>query len=236
MDMSPPSRQFVVLADLVGSRSLGAGPRRVVQAAVRDAARGLSEGPFGFRVTGGDEFEWVLPDRPEAWDLLLRLRLRLACPDGARPAVSLRVGAARGEVWLTGEPDAPYTWDGPCFHRARHAMERLQRPVERAHRSPKEPFAPVQLPRPWTVVETGGPQPLLDATLRLTDRLLAGWTPKQTEVIRRVLDGDSQESIAAEVGVTPQAVSQRLYGAELDLFLVGHGAVRAALWPEAAAR
>lgn len=230
--MTDVGHRLVVVGDVAASRQLGAEARRRVQEAVRAEARALSDGPFGFRVTGGDEFEWVLPDRPGSWDDLLRLRLRLACRDGDRPPALIRVGAARGEVWITGEPDAPYTWDGPCFHRARRGMQRLQAPVERAHRSPKDPFAPVQLPRPWTVVETERPEPLIDATLRLTDDLMSRWTMKQTVVIRALLEGVKQEEIARLAGVSPQAVSQRLYGAHLDLFLLGHGAVRAALWPE----
>jgi DNA-binding NarL/FixJ family response regulator len=91
--------------------------------------------------------------------------------------------------------------DGPCFHRARAALER-------AH----DENVPIE-------VEADK----IDNALRIYAFLWAGfqrrWTNRQMQVIDLSLIGKSGREIAAQLEVTPSAVSQHLHAAGANLLV-----------------
>jgi len=220
-------RRLVMIGDLVASRRLDPAGRRAVQERLgRLAGEGL-----GFRASGGDEFEWVLPDAPGSWDRVLLLRARMACSREGTPGVKIRCAVARGEVWV--DAADPYAQDGPVFHFARAGLAALPRRSESSRRRSHEPFSPGRRGARLTAFEDGAPDPVRDGLLAFMDAVMSGWTEPQWEAIAGALEGRTYEAIGEGLGVTAQAVANRLRAAQLDLYLVGHGAIRAG-WPGAA--
>lgn len=211
-----------MIADLVGSRKLTVTDRRAVQASIRTTL-----GPRGaFRFAGGDEFEWALPDLPEALDDLLRLRLRLGAGLDGLPPVHLRVGVGRGEVWVE-DPDTPYGEDGPAYHRARAAMNRLRDKPARGRRTPDRPLEPVGATPRMTLVDDGRPHPVRDALCLHIDLLMARWTLLQWEACHLAATGRTYAAIGRELGIREQTVHKRLSTAQFDAYLEGHAALKA---------
>jgi hypothetical protein len=221
VDDPAAAHRLVVVADIVGSRRLGAAERRAVQQRVLAHAGDHS----AFRVSGGDEFEWSLPDEASSLDKLLRLRLLLGIAEGDVPGVELRCGVGRGAVSVSSTA-GPYAEDGPAYHRARSAMERLRAPFPQARRSttdPLEPGAPPVRRTAW-VDEVANAE--RDALLLHMDRLFTRWSDPQRVAIRAVLDGATYDEVGRAEGVSSQAVQARLKAADLSLYLVGHAALK----------
>jgi len=221
------NQAIVIIADVVGSSVLSPSNRIAVQDAIR---RWCGE-QIGFKFTGGDEFEWRLPDAPEALDEVLLLRTRLGSGSQSTPPVSIRCGIGRGAV-LVESPLTPYAEDGPAYHRARSALARLS-PGWRRRIRPNG--WPTDTPRPglWTVCNSGQPSPLLDALWLMMDSLMEGWSPAQCEVIKLMMMGNTQAKMAESLAISPQAVSKRLHAARVDLYLEGLRAAKTAWWGDA---
>lgn len=220
MSTTDPAQAVVLVADVVGSRALEPTARRRLQERVEVLA---AEG-VGFRYTGGDEFEWVLPDLPEALDRVLLLRARLAAGE---PSVRLRCGIGRGAVTVPSDR-GPYAQDGPAFHRAREAYETLRRPEARPRWSHATPFRPAGASSRWTALRDGRPDPVRDALLLHMDGLLERWTHAQWQAVACVLGGLRYDEAGQRLGITAQAVQQRLRAADLERYLEGHDALKAA--------
>lgn len=216
-------RALVLVADIVRSRDLDAGSRRAVQARVHE----LAEQGSGFRFAGGDEFEWVLPDLPESLDRVLLLRARLAAGEGEVPPVLLRCGLGRGLVTVSSD-QGPYAQDGPVFHRAREASERLRTREARPRWSHLAPFRPAGATPRWTAFVDERHDPVRDALLLHMDGLLERWSHAQWQAIACVLGGLRYDEAGRRLGVTAQAVQQRLRAADLERYLEGHDALKAA--------
>ena len=220
---------LVVVSDIVSSRALEASRRQALQ----EWIVALAPGPLQFRFTGGDEFEWVLPDAAESLDTLLRLRATLGAGDEARglPGVGLRCGIGRGAVTVRSER-GPYAEDGPAYHRARAAYERMRAASTRRRRSFQRPFEPRSEPeRRRTVIDDGHEDPPRDALLAFMDELLVGWKRTSWEAIALALGGARYEDAAAALGISVPAFYKRLESARLNSYLVGHQALKAAWRP-----
>lgn len=219
--MSQPPRAFVLVADIVGSREIPPDVRPAVQARVEAlAAEGIA-----FRFAGGDEFEWVLPDAPGSLDRVLWLRARLAAGDGELPPVLLRCGLGRGEVTVPSER-GPYAQDGPAFHRAREAYEGLRPGEARPRWSHEAPFRPAGSSTRWTALRDGRRDPVRDALILHMDGLLERWTDPQWQAVACVLEGLRYDEAGRRLGITAQAVQQRLRAADLERYLEGHEALK----------
>ncbi len=217
------SRRLVVLADIVDSRSLPAEQRRAVQ----DRIQAVTDDNLAFRFTGGDEFEWALPDQPDALDQLLLMRAQLAVPADGAPAVQLRCGLGRGAITVTSR-QGPYAEDGPAYHRARAAYTELRQADGRSRSSHDAPFEPAGRAPRLTCLHDGREDPVRDALLVLMDAIMTSWNPARWEAIRLRLQGLRLESAGEQLGISAQAVQQRLKTADLDRYLVGHAALKAA--------
>lgn len=209
----------VVTADLVGSRRLAAPERRLVDRRLRDVfAKNAFQkyrskakpGGFDFRVTVGDEFQFVLEDKAVLLDAVTELRLFLALveiPSG----VSFRAGIGIGTVTLARASRA-YERDGPAFVRSREALEGLKRSQRTAIRS-----GDASLDR------------TLDVLLGLMDEIQRRWTREQWHAIDFELRNRTILEAASALRVAHQNISKRLQAAGWREFDVALDYIREAL-------
>jgi len=195
---------LAIIGDVVRSRQVA--DRASLQARLAHALSRLNaDAPADlaarFVLTVGDEFQGLLGSAERLVPILSALRTA-AHPD------ELRFGLGIGQLATPLQPDA-IGMDGPCFHRARAAIERADA-------------------RGTTVeVESGAPLAAFGVYAILYSALRAGWTERQRQVLDLALAGMSGKDIAAGLGISPSAVSQHLTAAN-------HDAVAAAtsLWLE----
>jgi hypothetical protein len=117
--------QYVaVIGDAVASRALPPAARtrlqhRLTQLLPQVNRRWRSGIAARFAVSLGDQFEGLLRDPRPLWDIVHWLRAEL-------PEVDWLVAAGRGPISTPLAATAPEV-DGPCFHRARAALEAAKR-------------------------------------------------------------------------------------------------------------
>ena len=187
---------FVITADQRGSRRVGDRVEQLLDALARHVDRHATAGLIRpFERTVGDEIQGVVDDADLAVDLAMTV-LRLG-------GWSIGIGAGGVDLPL---PDSTRAGSGEAFVLARTA-------VERAKTRPGEvPLAVASQDR----TAAGD----AEALLSLLGAVAARRTPAGWEVIdalRGAGVGARQEDVAERLGITQQAVSQRL---------------RTALWPE----
>lgn len=190
-----------VIGDLVASRSLDPAVRRAIQERLVGYFPTLEAGQPGVRsrptITLGDEFQglFATADDPAA---LVGFLTRVQ--DLCRPA-DVRFGIGIGTLTTDLAPVA-IGMDGPCFHRARAAID--------AARKDDMPSA-----------VRGGDALLADMLTHLLATLLrirGQWSTEQREAIETYLalpDGDrSWSAVADALGRSPSAITQRQQGAQ----------------------
>lgn len=145
----------------------------------------------GFVLTIGDEFQGLLNQARGVNAILAEFR-------AAVHPVELRFGIGIGRLDTPLEAVA-LGMDGPCFHRARKAIERAD-----ARGTPIEVEAAVDRP-----------------SLHIYSLLYAGlrkrWTTRQRQVLDLAMSGITGKAIGAQLGITPSAVSQHLRAAEAEI-------------------
>jgi hypothetical protein len=143
-----------------------------------------------FERTAGDEFQGVLDDADQVVDVVLDL-VRSG-------GWSIGVGAGPVQTPL---PQSTRAGSGPAFLSARRAVDAAkQRPFRLAVRG----AAPA---------EAGDAQAVLSALAALVDRR----SEQAWEAIALVADGRTQAEAAAQLGISRQAVGQRLAAGLWDL-------------------
>ncbi len=183
-------RYVAVIGDVVASRH--ARERSQMQERLRHALEEVNERfedlvVAHFLITIGDEFQGLLKGVEELDRLLSLLRSR------ANPA-ELRFGLGFGQL-ATPLREQAIGMDGPCFHRARAAVERAK-----ARRTAIE-------------VHVGDESAALDIYSVLYSALRARWTAKQRKVVDLAQTGMEGKQIAKSLEVSPSAVSQHLSAA-----------------------
>jgi hypothetical protein len=164
----------------VDQRASRRGPDRVA-----DALRALADVPvlLGFERTAGDEFQGVLAEPADVVEVVLRL-VRLG---------GWSIGIGAGPV-ATPLPESTRAGSGPAFLSARRAVDAAkQRPLRLAVRGA-------------VPVEAGDAQAVLTALAALVDRR----SEQAWEAIALVDDGRTQADAATALGISRQAVGQRL--------------------------
>ncbi len=148
------------------------------------------------RITVGDEYQGCFATVGGALRAALRLRLAL------QPDVDVRHGVGWGPVSVLSEE--PRVEDGPGWWAARAAIETVHaaeaRAASRGLRTAYERAGGSPGPDPAAV----------NAALVARDQLLAGVGEQSLSVVSGMLRGVSQRRIAAELGVSASAVSQRI--------------------------
>lgn len=191
---------LAMIGDVVGSR--GVQDRRELQDRLRKMIE-LANAHFSeiiassFVLTIGDEFQGLLRSVGQIDRLQALLR-------SAVHPVELRIGLGVGRLDTPLESPA-LGMDGPCFHRARMAIERAE-----ARATLLEVEAQAE-------AESFGVYAWLSAALRRR------WTERQRQVVDLAMSGKSGKAIAAELGITPSAVSQHLQAAEAGAIIAATG-------------
>jgi len=191
-----------VVATLIGDvvRSRAATDRGGLHAALSaalDAVNRDLDPVLPLRVTVGDEYQGAFSRVGEALQAALRLRLALA------PAVQVRHGLGWGGVDVLS--DEPRVEDGPGWWAARAAIDQ----VHRAEEKPGSRRLRTAYVRADESPE-GPDQAAVNAALVVRDQLLAGAGEQSLSVVAGLLAGTSQKEIAAGLGISPSAVSQRI--------------------------
>jgi hypothetical protein len=206
-----------VTADFIESRAYSSPERRRLATLLRqafDRARAVFPNravtDVGFRISAGDEFQFVLDDPAVALPFVLFLRSTLA-QGNLTPMVRFRAAIGVGPVTYAparGRRAAAYEWDGPAFARAREGLDSMTR---------RRGFAR------WTTIITG--QEPLDRTLNVVlgfqDYMQQAWTVTQWEAVHWALRGFKGTEIAARIKVRHQNVSKRLSAAGWTVFEPG---------------
>ncbi len=206
---------LALIGDVVASRAiedrLGFQDRlkRALAAANREVGDPSLAAPLA--LTAGDEFQGLFRRGAPALDALIRLSEELA---PVRLAFGLGVGGLS-----TGASVQVAEMDGPVFHRARAALERVRKGDG------------------WAAVEGLGEvsDRAAGALFGLLHALRSRWTGKQMAYVRAARV-ELQKDVAARFGVSPSVVSESLKAAAFDAAREGEaalGALLSAFGPEA---
>ncbi len=187
--------QAALIGDVIGSRRH---PDRRVLARVLskalDRVNEVVEGLQPLTVTIGDEFQGTYRTIGDA--LMVSLRLGAATVG----EVDVRVGIGWGELIVQEPGRSPFGQDGPCWWRAREALDRV-RTAERSYRWPPS----------WRTAAITGTQTdgLLEAYLMARDHILGRLDAIDGKILWGLLDGTSQTELAESLGLDKSSVSRR---------------------------
>jgi hypothetical protein len=196
--MSSTSRRnwAAVIGDVVGSRQATSRSRlqhRLDKALadVNDAVKSVQP----LTPTTGDEFQGMFESIEEAIEASFRLRVELV------GKVDVRIGIGWGTLRTQDPARTPFGQDGPCWWRARDALEELAR-TERTNQEPNSLR---------TVCRTGTVQePVFNAILVLRDQVLSAIDEDDATILRLLIDGGSQQEAASRLRVNKSSVSRRM--------------------------
>jgi len=185
-----------VIGDLVGSRTKS--DRAKVHEAFAEAVEGINETwqpVTPLRITVGDEYQGAFETVGAAIQATFRLRIALD------PVVGVRHGISWGATRVL--RDDPRVEDGPGWWSARAAIETAENAENKAaSRSVRTWYQPA---------EEGGPDPAaVNAALVSRDELFSRLDRASVSVLSGMLSAMPQKAIAAELDITPSAVSQRV--------------------------
>lgn len=195
---------FVIIGDLNRSRELE--NRAVIQRRLKAAITGFNTRSTvrslpPVRLTAGDEIQGIDEDPCYALDLIVALA------DAVVPA-QFSWGLGFGELSTDIAEDVALM-DGPCFHRAREALERSRRKGTWFEAEGIEPF-------------TGT---VLAAIMNLMGAIREDWTEKQAAYARQARD-HSQIEVARATGKSPSTISRALRATKFGRIVEAEQAAR----------
>ena len=196
--MSSTGRQnwAAVIGDVVGSRQATSRSRlqqRLDKALAAVNAVMATVQPL--TPTLGDEFQGMFERIEDAIEASFRLRVELV------GKVDVRIGIGWGTLRTQDASRTPFGQDGPCWWRAREALEELAR-TERSNQEPNSLR---------TVCRTGNAQEqLYNAILVLRDQTLSGIDEADATILKLVMSGASQQEAATRLGINKSSVSRRM--------------------------
>lgn len=186
-----------VIGDLVGSRTTS--DRAKAHQTFAEAIEEINEAcePVNpLRITVGDEYQGAFATVGAAIQATFRLRIALD------PVVGVRHGIGWGATRVL--RDDPRVEDGPGWWSARVAIETAENAENKAaSRSVRTWYQPAEA--------AGGPDPAaVNAALISRDELFSRLDRSSVSVLSGMLSAMPQKAIAAELGISPSAVSQRV--------------------------
>ena len=205
--MSSTGRQnwAAVIGDVVGSRQ--ATSRSRLQQRLDRALAAVNEAMVPVQPltpTLGDEFQGMYGRVEDAIEASLRLRVELV------GSVDVRIGIGWGTLRTQDVSRTPFGQDGPCWWRARDALQELAR-TERSNQEPNSLR---------TVCRTGNAQePSYNAILVLRDQILSGIDEGDATILKLLIAGSSQLEAASRLGVNKSSVSRRMQSHGLSALL-----------------
>jgi len=148
------------------------------------------------RITVGDEYQGCFVTVGEACRASLALRLALL------PTYDVRHGIGWGSITVLREQ--PRVEDGPGWWAARAAIEDAEATAGRAAlRGSRTAYRLAD--------DTDGPQPdAINAALLCRDEIVGNLSERSVMLVRGMLEGRTQTELAAELGVSASALSQRV--------------------------
>lgn len=221
----PETRYLALIGDVVASREMGAEHRAETQRGLRKIL-GLLNGSAGapaianfaapLTLTAGDEVQALLRAPADAVAVVQRLTDHAW---GSREFPQLVFGLGYGAL-ATGPPEEapeqppnPALLDGPCFHRARRALDAASGAKAWARFDAE-------------AVSCAGP---LNALFDLMGAVRSGWARRQAHYAHQMRVLENQKAVANEWKVSPSVVSESLKAAHYKAVLAGEDAARALL-------
>ena len=179
---------FALIGDVVGSRRLAdrSGAQRRLAEVLAEVDSALP-GAQPLQATVGDEFQGAYATLGEATRATLLVRLALL------PEIDVRCGLGVGESTVFDDQRTPWLQDGPAWWAAREAIEWMAGSRRAAART-------------WLVAPDAA---LVNAHLLVRDALVDRLNDRGWRMLRAALQGESQQRIAEQEGVTKSAVSQQ---------------------------
>ncbi len=181
---------FAVIGDIIGSRKVDdrAGLQRQLNAGLADVNRQYANQIASeYLLTIGDEFQGLLRTSEDLDRILASLRV-------AVHPVDLRFGIGVGGL-VTPLREQAIGMDGPCFQRARAAIERA-----------KERSTQIE-------VECGETHPGFEIYSLLYSGMRRSWTERQRQIVDLSMSGMEGVEIARLLEISQPAVSQHLRAA-----------------------
>lgn len=195
--MSSTRRNWAaVIGDVVGSRQVASRSR--LQSRLDQALATINESMNPIQQmtpTIGDEFQGMFGTIEEAIEASFRLRVELMTK------VEVRIGIGWGTLRTQDPRRTPFGQDGPCWWRAREALQELAR----TERSNQEPHSL------RTVCRIGSRQEVAyNAVLVLRDQLLSAIDDHDATILRMLIGGASQQDAAEHLGLNKSSISRRM--------------------------
>jgi hypothetical protein len=195
---------FAIIGDINRSRALEdrAAVQRKLQATIAQMNKTIEPGPATpLKLTAGDEVQGLSEDPGYS------LKVIVALSDAVSPE-QFSWGLGCGPLSTDISDDVALV-DGPCFHRAREALERSRKK------------------RTWFQAEGFDPYfaAILTALMNLMGSIREDWTAKQTAYVlqARYL---SQIEVARATGKSPSTVSRALRATKFERIVEAERAVR----------
>jgi hypothetical protein len=205
--MSSTGRQnwAAIIGDVVGSRQAASRSRLQQRLDKALVAVNTAMAPVQpLTPTLGDEFQGMFGRVEDAIEASLRLRVELV------GKVDVRIGIGWGTLRTQDPSRTPFGQDGPCWWRARDALQELAR-TERSNQEPNSLR---------TVCRTGNAQEQpYNAILVLRDQILSGVDEGDATILKLLIGGASQQEAATRLGVNKSSVSRRMQSHGLSALL-----------------
>jgi len=196
--MNAMKASATLIGDIVASRAQirrREALHRGIQEALADVNAHLSPA-VPLRITVGDEYQGCFATVGQACHASLVLRLALL------PRYDVRHGIGWGAVTVLSE--SPRVEDGPAWWAAREAIEHAETTAGRAAlRGTRTAYR--------RAPDAAGAEPdAVNAALLCRDELVGNLSERSVMLLRGLLGGRTQKDLAAELGVSASALSQRV--------------------------
>lgn len=182
-----------LIGDMVGSRH--ATNRDQLQRGMSEVLEQVGAVVGGDPVfTIGDEFQARFDTLAAAIEASAQLHVRSVS------ITELRIGIGWGELIMDDPQRFPFGQDGPCWWRAREAIEAVDRSARRRGA------------RVRTALRSASPlDAVLNGYLVLRDTLLAGFDEVDALIAIGLIDGQNQTEIASQLEINKSSVSRRAH-------------------------
>ena len=168
--------------------------------------------------TVGDEFQGLYRSLPDAIEVTLLVRLYLV------GVTDVRFGIGWGSLEVFDPEALPYQQDGPAWWAARDALDRVAGAQQQR-----------ETPKGWRTAFTGeelGPTTeFVNAFLVCRDELMDRLGERDARIMTGLMEGLTQQKLAAREGVTQSAIAQRIASSGIYALLRSHRTLKdAASW------
>jgi SatD family (SatD) len=194
-----------VIGDVIGSRQ--AEDRERLQQSLRvclAGVNGMVEAVQPLSVTLGDEFQGAYSTMGRA------LRATLLLQASLKGTADLKIGIGWGELYF-GDERTPLDQDGPCWWRARDALDSLGEGAGR-HGVPQS--------RRTACLTGTAADDLIGGYLTVRDHIVSELDALDGQILKGLASGRRQIELAAELGLNKSSISRRVQGHGIQSLLL----------------